>query len=188
MPSVFVRLIPYLSMYAACCFVGFAMFANAVFRLVPATSAFILAFAIKPMPNDISSTLYPNAPATGATFWNVDPIIDTLVFALLEACANTSEKCPASDADNPNAVNASVTMSDTDPNSSPDAAARFIMPSIPPNISPVFQPAIAMYSIASPASAAVNAVVAPISLAFWDSFAISSALAFDMDFTVDICS
>ena len=187
-PSAFVRLMPYFSIAAACASVGFAILANAVFKLVPATSALILAFAISPIPKDISSTLYPNAPATGATFWNVDPIILTLVFALLDACANTSEKCPASDALNPKAVKASVTISDTLAKSSPEAAARFIIPSIPPNISSVFHPAIAMYSIACPASVAVNFVDAPISLALFESWAISSVVAPDIAFTPDICS
>ena len=42
------------------------------------------------------------------------------------------------------AVRASVTISEVDAKSSPEAAARFIMPSIPLNISLVFQPAIAI--------------------------------------------
>ena len=56
LPSAFVRLIPYLSMYSFICFVGFALFARAVFSEVPATSDFMDAFAIKPIPSDISST------------------------------------------------------------------------------------------------------------------------------------
>ena len=110
------------------------MFARAVFSDVPAVSALMDAFAIRPMPRDISSAEYPKAPATGATFWNVAPIIETLVFALLEACARTSANRPASSAVILKAVNASVTMSETVPKSSPEAAARFIMPGKPPSI------------------------------------------------------
>ena len=75
---------------------------------------------------------------------NVSPIIDTLVFALEDAAARTSAKCPESDAVNPNAVSASVTISDVVARSSPDAAARFIIPDIPSIISDVFHPAIAI--------------------------------------------
>ena len=67
------------------------------------------------------------------------------LIALDEAFANISAKCVESFADNPNAVNASVTMSLVVARSSPEAAAKFIIPSIPSSISPVFQPAIAMY-------------------------------------------
>ena len=74
----------------------------------------------------------------------VSPIIDTLVLALLDALAKTSEKCPASSACKPNAVKASVTMSEVVAKSSPLAAARFKMPSIPPSICSQSQPAIAI--------------------------------------------
>ena len=43
--------------------------------------------------------------------------------------------------------------------SSPEAAARFMIPSMPFNISPIFHPAMAMYSIAEAASDAENFVV-----------------------------
>ena len=95
LPSAFVRLIPYLSMYSFICFVGFAMFARAVFSEVPAASDFMDAFAIRPIARETSSTEYPSAPATGATFWKVAPIIATSVFELLDACASTSAKRPA---------------------------------------------------------------------------------------------
>ena len=62
------------------------------------------------------------------------PIMETLVFALAADCANTSEKCAASLAFKPNAVSASVTISLVVPKSSPDAAARFRIPSIPSSI------------------------------------------------------
>ena len=88
------------------------------------------------------------------------------MFALDDAFASTSAKCPESSAFRPNAVNASVTMSDVVARSSPDAAARFMMPSIPFSMSPVCQPAIAMYFIASADSVAENFVFAPISSAF----------------------
>ena len=89
----------------------------------------------------------------------------TFVFALEDAFARISAKCPLSPAFIPNAVSASVTMSEVKAKSSPDAAARFIMPSMPLIISPAFQPAIAMYVSASAASDALNLVVAPISKA-----------------------
>ena len=88
------------------------------------------------------------------------------MFALDDAAARISAKCPLSCADRPNAVNASVTISDVVARSSPDAAARFMIPSIPFNMSSTFHPAIAMYSIAWPLSDAENFVFAPISLAF----------------------
>ena len=75
---------------------------------------------------------------------NDSPIMETFVFALDEAAASTSAKCPESFADNPKAVSASVTISEVVARSSPDAAARFIMPSTPESISSVFQPAIAI--------------------------------------------
>ena len=68
----------------------------------------------------------------------------TLVLALELAAAKTSAKCPESAAESLKAVNASVTISDVAARLSPEAAARFIMPSIPSSISAVFQPAIAM--------------------------------------------
>ena len=70
--------------------------------------------------------------------------METFVFALLEAAARISAKCPESAADSPKAVSASVTMSEVVARSSPEAAARFIMPSMPESISEVFHPAIAM--------------------------------------------
>ena len=96
---------------------------------------------------------------------NVSPIMLTLVFALLDAAARMSAKCAESSAVRPNAVRASVTMSDVVARSSPDAAARFMMPSMPESMSPVFQPAIAMYDMASAASDALNLVFSPISRA-----------------------
>ena len=144
-------------------------------------------FASNPIAKAVSSIVYPSAPAMGAAYLKVSPIIDTFVLEFDEAAANTSEKCPASFADSPKAVKASVTISDTVPNSSPEAAARFIMPSIPFSISSAFQPAIAIYSIALPASVAENTVFAPISLAFSESFFMSSEFAFEIAPTVLIC-
>ena len=111
---------------------------------VPACVDLIPALAINPIASAVSSAEKPNAPAIGATYLNVSPIISTFVFALELAAANTSAKCPLSAAVSPNAVRASVTISDVTARSVPDAAARFITPSIPASISPVFQPAIAM--------------------------------------------
>ena len=76
----------------------------------------------------------------GAAYLKVVPIIETFVFALDEAAAKMSAKCPESLAVKPKAVKASVTISDVKAKSSPEAAARFIMPSMPSSISPVFHP------------------------------------------------
>ena len=113
-------------------------------RDVPACVDLIPAFAIRPIASATSSAVYPKAPATGAAYLNVSPIIDTLVFALLDAAAKISAKCPESAAVSPKAVRASVTISDVVARSSPDAAARLMIPSIPESISDVFHPAIAI--------------------------------------------
>ena len=76
----------------------------------------------------------------GAAYWNVEPIIATFVLAFDDAAAKTSAKCPESFAVKPKALRASVTISEVEAKSSPDAAARFIIPSIPSSISPVFHP------------------------------------------------
>ena len=70
-----------------------------------------------------------------------------------------------SEAFKPNAVIASVTISEVVARSRPSAAASDIMPSIPLSIDLVFQPAIAIYCKASADSEAENFVFAPISLA-----------------------
>ena len=88
------------------------------------------------------------------------------MFAFDDAAAKISEKCPESLADKPKAVRASVTISEVTARSSPEAAARFITPSIPSSISAVFQPAILMYVIPCAASVAENFVLLPSSLAF----------------------
>ena len=124
--------------------VGLTMLVSRVLSAVPAWEALIPLLAMRPRATDVSSTLYPREPATGATYLKDSPNIDTLVLALLDAAASTSAKWAESWAWRPNAVSASVTMSDVRARSSPDAAARFIMPSIPLSISSVFQPAIAM--------------------------------------------
>ena len=95
-----------------------------------------------------------------------------------EAAASTSANFPLSEADIPNAVKASVTMSDVDARSSPDAAARFMIPSIPRTMSAPFHPAIAIYSIACPASVAENCVDAPICFAFASRIFIDVSVAF----------
>ena len=104
----------------------------------------IPAFAISPMAMAESSAEYPKEPSTGAAYLKVSPIMLTLVLALELAAARISAKCPLSAAVKPKAVRASVTISEVVAKSSPEAAARFIMPSIPLSISLVFQPAIAM--------------------------------------------
>ena len=111
---------------------------------VPAWEDLMPAFAISPMASAVSSAVNPKAPATGAQYLNVSPIIETFVFALLLAAARISAKCPESAADSPRAVRASVTMSEVVARSSPEAAARFMIPSMPEIMSFDFQPAIAM--------------------------------------------
>ena len=167
-------------------FVGFVSLLNICLREVPASPALIPEFAINPMATPQSSTLNPNAPATGATYLNVSPIMETFVFALDDAAARTSAKCVESCADNPNAVNASVTISEVVARFSPEAAAKFMIPSIPLSMSAVFQPAIAMYSIACADSVAENLVLAPISFALSVRDDNSSPVAPDMADTFDI--
>ena len=106
--------------------------------------------------------LNPNAPATGAAYLNVWPIIATLVFELVAAAANTSANIAESRACKPNADKLSVTISEVIARSSPDAAAKFIIPAIPPIMSSVFQPAIPIYLNACADSKALNFVSAPI--------------------------
>ena len=96
------------------------------------------------MASAVSSAENLSAPAIGAQYLKVSPIMDTLVFALELAAARMSAKCPESLAVRPNAVSASVTISDVVVRSSPDAAARFMIPSIPSSMSEVFHPAIAI--------------------------------------------
>ena len=143
-PELSVRLIPYSFMAAAMLSVGAAIFAREVFKAVPAMLPLMELFAISPSARDVSSTLYFIAPATGATYLNDSPNMPTFVFALALAFASTSAKCPESLAFRPNAVSASVTISEVDPRLSPLAAARFIIPEIPEIICFGCQPAIAM--------------------------------------------
>ena len=102
------------------------------------------ALAMMPSASTVSSVENLNAPAVEATYLKDSPRRLTLVFALVLAAARTSAKCPLSDALRPKAVSASVTMSEVVAKSSPEAAARFIMPSMPLSISAVFHPAILM--------------------------------------------
>ena len=68
------------------------MFVRDDLNCVPADDALIPLFAIRPIATAASSALYPSAPATGAIYLNVSPIIPTFVLALDDACANTSAK------------------------------------------------------------------------------------------------
>ena len=111
---------------------------------VPACVLLMPWLAINPRASVVSSTEYPREPATGAAYLNDSPSIWTFVLLFADAVANTSAKCPLSLADKPNAVKASVTMSDVVAKSSPDAAAKSITPLIPESMSPVFHPAMAM--------------------------------------------
>ncbi len=144
--------------------------------------------AIRPTASAVSSAEKPSAPATGATYLNVSPIIFTFVLALLEACAKRSAKCSLSEADSPKAVNESVTISEVIPKSSPEAAARFMIPSRPSSISLVSHPAMAMYFSASADSPAENFVVFPISSALSRSAARSSPVAPEIAPTSDIAA
>ncbi len=110
----------------------------------------------------------------------LSPNIPTLVLALELAAASISANSPASLACIPKAVIASVTISETVPRLSPEAAARFSTPGKPANICCVSQPAIAMYFKPSAASLALNFVVAPISLASASNLAKSSPVAPEM--------
>ena len=111
---------------------------------VPACVDLMPALPISPIASAVSSAENPKAPAMGAQYLKVSPIMETLVFALELAAARISAKCPESAAVRPKAVSASVTISEVLARSSPEAAARFMMPSMPESISEVFQPAIAM--------------------------------------------
>ena len=147
-PSAFAALIPIASRALAASDGGFTNLVRVERKAVPASLPLIPALAIKPMARDVSSMLNFIAPAIGATYLKVSPIIDTLVFDLEVAAAKTSAKCPDCSAFRPKADKASVTISDTRAKLSPEAPARFIMPLIPDNICWSLQPAIAMYSIA----------------------------------------
>ena len=186
LPSAVVIEIPKSSIAWPDSFVGFTNLVNNPLKAVPAWLPFIPALAIKPIATAVSSIEYPKEPATGATYLNVSPISATFVFAFDEAAARTSANLPDWSAAKPNAVILSVTISETEAKSSPEAAARFITPSIPLSISSVFQPAIAIYSKALPLSVAENADSIPICFALFVSCTISSAVAPLMALTVDI--
>ncbi len=140
-PPLSVRLMPYLSIAAAIFFVGLARFTSEVFNAVPDMELLTPELAIRPRASETSSTLYFIAPATDATYLKLSPIMLTFVLALEDACASTSAKCPESAAVRWNADRASVIISLVVESSSPDAAARFNMPSMPSSISCGFQPA-----------------------------------------------
>ena len=89
-------------------------------------------------------------------------------------------------ADSPNAVIASVTISETLARSSPEAAARFITPEMPFSISFVSHPAIAIYLNACALSEAEYFVFAPISIALLRSCVNCSPVAPEIAFTSDI--
>ena len=72
--------------------VGLAIRVKMERRAVPACVALIPEFAIKPIAVAQSSAENPSDPATGATYLNVSPIIETFVFALDDAFANMSAK------------------------------------------------------------------------------------------------
>ena len=144
LPSVLVVLISISPKAAPVNFTSPARLFIMVRMAVPACVDLIPALAIRPIASAVSSAENPSAPAMGAQYLKVSPIMDTLVLALEDAAARISAKCPESAAVSPNAVRASVTISDVVARSSPEAAARFMIPSMPESISEVFHPAIAM--------------------------------------------
>ena len=75
----------------------------------------------------------------------VCPIRATFVFELVAAAANTSANIEESFACKPKADKLSVTISAVMAKSSPEAAAKSMMPAIPLITSPVFQPAMPIY-------------------------------------------
>ena len=174
------------SIYAATSLDGLAKLVSILRKDVPAWDAFIPEFAIRPIATAVSSALYPNAPATGATYLNVSPSMATLVFALELAAARISAKCPLSAAVIPNPVRASVTISEVKARLSPEAAAKSMIPLMPLSISSVFHPAMAIYSMALAASVALNFVEAPISFALSVSASRSFPDAPEIACTLDI--
>ncbi len=169
-------------------FVGAAILVIHDLSDVPAVEPLTPLLAIRPSATDTSCTLYFIAPATVAAYLNDSPIVLTSVFDLLAACARTSTNMLVSSAVSPNAVSASVTMSDVCARSSPVAPARYMMPSMPAVISDTSHPAIAMYLNASVASVAENFVCFPISCAFSDSACSSSPVAPQIAWTPDMPS
>ena len=155
-PSALAAFIPNESNTFAASAGGFTNLVRVERNAVPASLPFMLALAISPMAREVSSMLYFMAPAIGATYLKVSPIMATLVFDLEVAAANTSAKCADFSAGRAKADRASVTMSETLARFSPDAPARFIMPAMPLSICLSSQPAIAMYCMACPASVAEN--------------------------------
>lgn len=117
---------------------------------------------------------------------NDSPSIETLVLDFVAAAAKISTKRLVSCAVIPKAVRASVTMSDTVPSSSPEAAASCMTPLRPAVMDAASHPAMLIYCMASDASCAVNFVAAPISLAFAVRDSISLAVAPESASTVDM--
>ena len=138
---------------------------NNVLNVVPDSLAFIPLFAINPAATATSCTAKPKVPANGAEYLNVSPRSATLVLDLEAVWANTSQKTSVSFADNPNAVNASDTISLTKPKSEKLAVARFTIGVIPASILWVSQPAKDRYWSPSEAWVADHCVDSPISLA-----------------------
>ena len=187
LPSASVMEIPSSSIACAAAFGGSARRVRTLRSVVPACDPLIPALAITPRATATSSAEYPSDPASGATYLKDSPRVLTFVLELDAAAARMSTKSPVSSADIPNAVRASVTISDTVARFSPEAAARFITPSMPAIICSLFHPAIAMYSMASPASTAEYFVVAPISRAFSRKASNSVCVAPEIALTLDIC-
>ncbi len=101
----------------------------------------------------------------------------TSAFVSAAALANTSAKCPDSDASNPKALNVDAATSEALATSPPDTAAKSKRPGIAFIISFVSNPADAKFSIPSAASFALKAVLAPRSSANLFSFSNSSEVA-----------
>ena len=92
-------------------------------------------------------------------------------------CKDILPKCPESAADKPKAVRASVTISEVVARSSPEATARFMIPSMPFNMSEVFHPGDGHVFHRRRCSDAENFVFAPISRAFARSWSSLSPVA-----------
>ena len=91
-PSAFVVAISTSPMESPQIFTSPAKVFIMVRRAVPACVDLIPEFAIKPIACAVSSQEKPSAPATGAQYLKVSPIMDTLVFAFELAAARTSAK------------------------------------------------------------------------------------------------
>ena len=167
--------------------VGFARRESAPRSVVPAWLPLMPASDIMPIAAAVSSMLMPKAWATGATYFIASPVSSTAAFVSAAVLASTSATCAASAASNPKPRSVLAAMSDATARSVPEDAARSSMPGIAAMISSTLKPALARFSMPSAASVALNAVLAPRSIACFSSAANSSAVAPEIACTRDIC-